>query len=230
MHTTQHRSQEPPQFQAGKREALILVLWFCGDGTKWRHFYWNSFHFPLFLQNSMNKLPCLYQELYQGSSKPNLVYAAWHITKLGKVKCKSHSVKMRWSQLARDCRFYCRMSDPKLWGKLTGSNYTSWSKEMTLGFLAHFHTPDILIVIIGEYSYLNKPILHCNPLTRTIKTIEMLTYMAKHHWNWNLCCLTDFFREGCTSGEWLIRKEQRSPAECFITADWMDLSKNYSNI
>lgn len=102
---------------------------------------------------------------------------------------------MSWSQLARDCRLYCRMSDPKLQGKLTSSTYTSWSKEMILGLLAPFHTPDILIVIICEYIYLNKPILHCNSLTYTIKTVEMLTYMAKHHWNLNLCSLIDFIRE-----------------------------------
>lgn len=118
---------------------------------------------------------------------------------------------MRCSELARDCRLSCRMSDPKLWGKSTSSNYTSWSEEMTLGLLVPFHSPDILIVIICEYSYLNKPILHCNSLTHTIKIVEMLTMltnveMAKHHWNLNLCCLIDFVREGCTSWEWLIRK------------------------
>lgn len=70
---------------------------------------------------------------------------------------------------------------------------------MTLGLLAPFHALDILIVIIYEYSYRNKLILHCNSLTHTIKTVEMLTYMAKHHWNLNLGCLIDFLREGCTS-------------------------------
>lgn len=60
--------------------------------------------------------------------------------------------------------------------------------------------------IIHLLSYLNKLILHCNSLTPTIKVVEMLTYVAKHHWNLNLCCLIDFLREGCTSWEWLIRK------------------------